>query len=79
MNLPHRLELGLALRYVGELPQPRIPGYVEADARLGWALRPGLTLAVAGRDLLHDQHAEFSSAPQRYIQRRGELQLEWRF
>jgi iron complex outermembrane recepter protein len=79
LTLPRGLDLDLALRYVGELPQPRIPGYVEADARLGWNARPGLTLSLVGRDLLHEQHAEFWSQPQREIQRRGELQLEWRF
>ena len=77
--LPHGLELGLGLRYVGELPEPLIPDYLEADARLGWLVRPGLTLAVTGRDLLSSRHVEFSSDPLREIQRRGELQLEWRF
>jgi iron complex outermembrane recepter protein len=79
LNLPRGLEVDLALRYVGVLPQPRIPGYAEADARLGWNARPGLTLSLVGSDLLHDQHPEFWSQPQREIQRRGELQLEWRF
>jgi iron complex outermembrane receptor protein len=64
---------------VSELSEPHIPGYVEADARLGWNARPGLTLALVGRDLLHDRHPEFRSQPQLEIQRRGELQLEWRF
>ena len=80
LTLPRGLEADLALRYVGELPGPqRIPSYVEADARLGWVVRPGLTLGLAGHDLLHDQHAEFFSVPQRFIQRRAELQAEWRF
>ena len=73
------VEVDLALRYVGELPTPRIPDYLEADARLGWSPRPGLTLAIAGRDLLADRHPEFSSLPLREVQRRGEIQLEWRF
>jgi iron complex outermembrane receptor protein len=79
LNLPRGLEVDLALRYVGVLPQPRVPGYAEADARLGWSARPGLTFSLVGRDLLHAQHPEFWSQPQREIQRRGELQLEWRF
>ena len=79
LTLPAGLELDLALRYVGELRDPRIPDYLEADARIGWVLHPGLTVAVAGRDLLHEQHPEFSSLPQRELQRRGELQLQWRF
>jgi iron complex outermembrane receptor protein len=80
LTLPRGLEADLALRYVGELPGPqRIPGYVEADARIGWLARPGLSLGLAGHDLLHDQHAEFFSLPRRSIQRRAELQVEWRF
>jgi iron complex outermembrane receptor protein len=79
LSLPRGLELDLATRYVSELSEPHIPGYVEADARLGWNARPGLTLALVGRDLLHDRHPEFRSQPQLEIQRRGELQLEWRF
>jgi iron complex outermembrane recepter protein len=80
LTLPRGLEADLALRYVGELPGPqRIPDYVEADARIGWLARPGLSLGLAGHDLLHDQHAEFFSVPQRFIQRRADLQVEWRF
>jgi iron complex outermembrane recepter protein len=80
LTLPRGLEADLALRAVGELPGPRrIPGYVEADARIGWLARPGLSIGLAGHDLLHDQHAEFFSIPQRFVQRRAELQLEWRF
>jgi iron complex outermembrane receptor protein len=79
LTLASVIELDLALRYVGELPAPRVPDYLEADARLGWSPRPGLTLALVGRDLLRDRHPEFSTLPQREVQRRGELQLEWRF
>ncbi|HKU60156.1 MAG TPA: TonB-dependent receptor [Gemmatimonadales bacterium] len=80
LTLANGLEADLAFRYVDVLPGPQpIPSYVEADARLGWVLRPGLILGLAGRDLLHDQHPEFFSSPQRYIQRRAELQAEWRF
>ena len=78
-TLPRGLELDLMLRYVGELPDPRIPDYVEADARLGWSVRPELSVSIAGRDLLHSRHPEFSTVPQRELQRRGEVQLEWRF
>ena len=77
--LPHALELHLAGRYVGELPDPRVPGYIEADARLGWRIREELSLAVVGRDLLSRRHPEFTSLPLREIPRRAEVQLEWRF
>jgi iron complex outermembrane recepter protein len=80
LTLPGGFEGDLGFRYVDVLPGPEpIPSYVEADARLGYVVRPGLTVGVVGHDLLHDQHPEFFSSPQRYIQRRAELQAEWRF
>jgi len=53
------LQLDLALRHVGRLTQPAVPGYHELDARIAWQARPNLELALVGRNLLHDQHAEF--------------------
>ncbi len=80
LTLASGLEADVGFRYVDVLPGPEpIPSYIEADARLGWVVRPGLTLGLVGHDLLHDQHPEFFSSPQRYIQRRAELQAEWRF
>ncbi len=60
---------------------------LEAAARAAAAVfvisrddrRPELTVALVGRDLLAAPHAGFPSLPQREIQRRAELQLEWRF
>lgn len=80
LTLANGLEADIGVRYVDVLPGPEpVPSYIEADARLGWLLRPGLALGLVGHDLLHDQHPEFVSSPQRYIQRRAELQAEWRF
>jgi iron complex outermembrane receptor protein len=79
LTLPDGVELDAMLRYVGELSSPLISDYLQADARVGWRVRPGLTLALVGRDLLAARHPEFSSLPQREIQRRAELQVEWRF
>lgn len=53
------LQLDLSLRHVGKLSRPAVPGYHELDARLAWQARPNLELALVGRNLLHDQHAEF--------------------
>jgi iron complex outermembrane recepter protein len=72
-------EADVMLRYVGELPSPPVSDYLQADARLGWHVRPGITVALVGRDLFSARHPEFASVPQREIQRRAELQLEWRF
>ena len=53
------LQLDLSLRHVGKLTRPAVPGYHELDARIAWQARPNLELALVGRNLLHDQHAEF--------------------
>jgi outer membrane receptor protein involved in Fe transport len=78
-TLPKGVELDLMLRYVGTLPSPPISDYLQADARVGWAPRPDLSVGVVGRDLLTSRHTEFASAPQREMQRRVEVQFEWRF
>jgi iron complex outermembrane receptor protein len=78
-TLPRGVELDVMLRYVGTLPAPPVSDYLEADVRVGWAPRSNLSLALVGRDLFASRHSEFSSLPQREMQRRAEVQLEWRF
>lgn len=53
------VQLDLLLRHTSGLTQPVVPGYHELDARIAWQARPNLELALAGRNLLHDEHAEF--------------------
>ncbi len=83
LNLTHDLDFDVGLRYVDSLPLARIPGYVEADARIAWNVRPDLTLSLVGQDLLHDRHAEFPpsffSLEPREIERRGYAKVLWRF
>ena len=46
---------------IGDLEAASGPGlssYVEADARLGWRISRHLELYLAGRNLLHRNHAE---------------------
>jgi iron complex outermembrane receptor protein len=61
MNLGPKVTLDADLRYVGALPDPHVPSYVELNGRIGWALTPRLELAVSGFNLLHDHHQEFPS------------------
>lgn len=56
------LQLDLSLRHIGALTQPAVAGYHELDARIAWQARPNLELALVGRNLLHDEHAEFGDA-----------------
>lgn len=74
------LQAELALRRVGQLPQPLVPAYYELDVRMAWQPRPHLELALAGRNLLHASHAEFGApATRRMIERAVSLQLSARF
>jgi iron complex outermembrane receptor protein len=56
------VELDAWIRYVGELPQPRVDAYTEMDLRLGWSASEALELSLVGRNLLHSSHEEFGPA-----------------
>ena len=58
MNLGPAITFDAGLRAVDGLETPRTSFYVEADARLGWAVSDRLELFVAGNNLLHRTHAE---------------------
>ncbi len=59
INLGPKVTFDADLRYVGSLPSPHVPSYVELNGRIGWALTPRLELAVSGFNLLHGHHQEF--------------------
>ncbi|GGD17068.1 hypothetical protein GCM10011342_27310 [Aquisalinus flavus] len=61
------------LRGVDDLEYVGIDGYVEADARLSWALNEDVELSLTARNLLDDQHPESGSPGQR-----GEIRREVR-
>jgi len=72
MDLPGDFELDGGLRAVSKVTQqiptgsnpglpkqiPLVPGYVEADARIGWRVREGTEIELAGFNLLHSRHLE---------------------
>jgi iron complex outermembrane receptor protein len=59
LSLPGRLELDHTYRFASRLRSHDIPRYVTADARLAWQFSSGLTLAIAGQNLLGPNHVEF--------------------
>jgi iron complex outermembrane receptor protein len=68
--LTEKLALDLSTRYVGNLPNQRVPAYATGDARLGWQLTDRFELELVGRDLLDPQHPEFGGpSNRREIQR----------
>jgi iron complex outermembrane receptor protein len=58
MDLPHGLALDAGLRVVDGLDRTNIPGYAEAEARIGWHVSETLELYASGNNLLHATHLE---------------------
>lgn len=70
-------DVELALRRVGPLGNPQVPGYTAVDARFGWRLRPGLDLSVSGQNL-NGSHPEFGAGATRIeIPRTVAVKLVW--
>ena len=69
-DLGAKVAADLLLRRVARLPQPAVPGYHEPDVRLAWQARPGVELALTGRNLLHARHPEFGAAGLRQLAKR---------
>ncbi len=59
--LGEQLELLVALRRVGALPQPHVPAYTAADLQLGWNVRRDLRLSFGVRNAFDARHVEFDS------------------
>jgi iron complex outermembrane receptor protein len=79
MTIGSKAALDLAFRYVGARPDPRVPSYVELDARAAYNLSPELELSVTARNLLHARHQEYP-APDAYpVPRKILAGLQWRF
>jgi iron complex outermembrane receptor protein len=80
MNLAHNIEFDVAVRSIGELPNPKVPAYTAVDARLGWKAATNLEISLTGSNLLDPQHAEFGSAPTRSeFTRNFHLGATWKF
>jgi iron complex outermembrane receptor protein len=52
------LGLDVQVRRYGSRPNPKVPAYTDADARLGWRVAPAVELYVAGSNLFHDSRPE---------------------
>ena len=77
-TLPRDMLFDVAVRRVGPLPSPAVPGYTALDARIAWSPRRDVELSIAGFDLLDAQHPEFGAAPARSeIGRRLILRAIW--
>ena len=61
LTLGDKVECDATLRYVASIPNQSVPGYTEANVRLGWKPVPACELSLLGQNLLHPHHAEFNS------------------
>src|SRR5438552_4078922 len=67
-------------RYLAEIANQQLPAYAELDARLSWRPVAALELSVAGRNLLHEHHAEFGTpAARRDIERGVYGMAQWHY
>ncbi len=79
MNLPHNIILDADLRYIGALPAPAVPAYVELGARIGWYATKDWEIAVSGANLLHGRHLEYTPDASNLVLRRFSVELRRRF
>lgn len=80
MDINERLRLDADLRWIDDLPNPAIPGYVELDARIGWMVTDDVELTLAGINLLDESHPETDAANFAQEARRGvHVGLRWGF
>jgi iron complex outermembrane receptor protein len=87
MDLPYRVELDGALRWVDTLHNNlgptvgTVPSYFELDVRLGWHATDRLEFSIVGQNLLHDQHPEygFPSSSRVEIARSVYGKVTWRW
>lgn len=77
MNLTDRVSFDADLRYVGQLPDPHVPAYVEMNARLAWMMTDRIELSLSGYNLLHDHHQEF--VPGNAVTRSVFVNTRWKF
>ena len=65
-------------RYVGELPNPKVPAYTAVDARYAWQLNRSFELSVTAQNLFDHAHPEFGAAATRSeIERAVFVRLKW--
>jgi iron complex outermembrane receptor protein len=77
MRLGRRFSLDADLRYYSSLPDGTVPAYTELNGRLAFDLTERLQLGLAGRNLLHDRHLEYTAGNE--IPRSVFADLRWRF
>jgi len=79
INLGPDVSLDADIRYVGTLPNPHVPDYVELNTRIGWNVSDTVQLSLSGFNLLHARHLEFPASEANAVPRSFSVNLQWRF
>ncbi|MCB0332141.1 MAG: TonB-dependent receptor, partial [Bdellovibrionales bacterium] len=61
LDITPELECDLIGRYVDTVPLGNVDSYIELTAQIGWTFAENWELVIVGKNLLHDQHHEFTS------------------
>lgn len=79
LDLPKKLQLDLAYRYVSALPGQLVPAYSTGDARLGWRLSRQVELSFVALNLFQPRHVEYGGDPGPLvgIKRNAYIRLTW--
>lgn len=82
MNLPHHIEFDVTLRDIDHVSRSQVPGYIEADVRLGWQATPSTEIEIDGNNLVHAHHLEVydpGNFQPRYVSRSVMLRVRTKF
>ena len=79
MNLGAAVTFDADLRYVGRLPAPLVPAYVELNSSVGWNVSESVRLSLSGFNLLHAKHQEFPAPDANAVPRSFAVGLQYRF
>ena len=80
LDLSAKWECDATLRYVAPIKVSSVPGYTEADLRLGWHPTSSWEFSLLGENLLHSRHPEFNApGARRELQRAVYGKASWRF
>jgi iron complex outermembrane receptor protein len=83
VNLPKEFYWTTSAYFVGRLAAQSIPSYTRLDSNLTWQAGEGLSLSVAGQNLLRNAHQEFDgpdlTVQPSLLRRSGHVSIAWRF
>jgi len=66
-------ELDLAVRYIGDLPNPQVPAHTVVDLRAGWRPWKEIELALLVGNVLNRRYSEIGAAAERAVFERSVL------